>query len=129
MFSISINNVRGTIAGCPESGLAAVDFRRACGLSDQPHDRIPALDPMAIYDETICRAFADRLDASADLVVTRDGFVYPPALLVRMLEATSRANWKSNLDAQHRAAVVEFLAYHFAECDRLDAAKRLDVVA
>lgn len=116
MFELSINNLRGFIAGCPTEGLAAIDYRRAYGLSDRPTNRIDPINPDTITSEAICRRYANRLDRDANLSLGADGLTYPPAV-IQSFAALAKELWHDNPKPHARAAICAFLDAYFAAVD------------
>ena len=65
MFEVSIHWFEGAIIdGCPKSGLAAVDFRRAAGLPEAPSNQIEITD-LRVTSEPLFRELAERLPIGA----------------------------------------------------------------
>lgn len=54
------------IEGCPENGLAAVDFRKKYGLSQAPNNKIE-LPGRIFQSESVCRQFKTNNDADVAL--------------------------------------------------------------
>lgn len=65
MFHVYLPYLEVKIEGCPESGVAAVDFRRQNGLPESPSDVIAI--PLDLQSEAIVRAFPQFADSSADI--------------------------------------------------------------
>lgn len=66
MFRIIIKPTRKyEIVGCPDDGVAAVDFRRSHGIPPAPHDKVSY--DLDYTSEAICRRFQAKLNGEADL--------------------------------------------------------------
>lgn len=59
------------IHGCPNGGIAAVDFRRSHGIPAAPTNKIE-LPGHEITDEEFCRAHPNRCNSEADIVTEYD---------------------------------------------------------
>ena len=66
MFQVNVS-MTVKVEGCPESGLAAVDYRKAMSLEIRPTDWVRI--EWKFESESVCREFADYLDSNADLIV------------------------------------------------------------
>ena len=70
MYKVSIN-LNATIAGCPESGIEACEFRAKHGIPEQPTNRVTI--ELDVADEgvakAICQAHRKYLDQDADLCI------------------------------------------------------------
>jgi hypothetical protein len=68
MYHVYFNRVTINYKGCPKNGLAAVDWRLAHGLSEEPTNFAAKFDPPGFEDKLMVRALASHLDADADFV-------------------------------------------------------------
>lgn len=104
------------VAGCPDSGLASVDFLRAAGLPERPDGRVKLPQIEWPEQEALCRLFAARLDGAADFVVRLpQGVAIPAPLAVEWLAVTARA-----------PLTADFLARVSALIDAAQAAERAE---
>jgi len=65
MFKISFPGLEVKIEGCPEAGIAAIDFRRKHGLPEAPTNKQAI--PLELTSERLVRKYAAHADHSGDL--------------------------------------------------------------
>lgn len=91
MYKVSIN-LNATIAGCPESGIEACEFRAKHGIPEQPTNRVTI--KLDVADEgvakSICQAHRKYLDQDADLNIFSSSYNRLATPFTARIEPTRR---------------------------------------
>lgn len=84
MFQIKLSPSMVRIAGCPKSGIDAIDYRREHGLSDSPDNSIWLMG-YTWESEEFVRAHRQHTNTGADIIEDLSGCSIAPEIIARYL--------------------------------------------